>query len=138
MNYHSIEEQIATHEGFRSKPYRCPAGKLTIGYGRNIEDSGISSSEAFVMLKNDIKDAEKVCVKMFPKWELFDIKRRWALIDMAFNLGESRFRGFKRMIAAINRDDWKIAAKEAMDSKWYVQVGLRAKFVVAQIREGGP
>ncbi len=27
--------QLTTHEGLRLKPYHCPAGKLTIGIGRN-------------------------------------------------------------------------------------------------------
>ena len=35
-------EQLKQDEGWRLKPYRCTAGKLTIGYGRNIEDKGIT------------------------------------------------------------------------------------------------
>ena len=31
-------ERLVLHEGMRLKPYRCPAGKLTIGAGRNLED----------------------------------------------------------------------------------------------------
>jgi GH24 family phage-related lysozyme (muramidase) len=29
--------QLTRHEGLRLKPYLCPAGKLTIGIGRNLE-----------------------------------------------------------------------------------------------------
>jgi len=32
-----IKEQLVRHEGLRLKPYRCTAGKLTIGYGRNLD-----------------------------------------------------------------------------------------------------
>jgi hypothetical protein len=30
--------QLIRHEGFRSKPYRDTVGKLTIGYGTNLQD----------------------------------------------------------------------------------------------------
>ena len=49
-----IKEQLVRHEGLRLKPYRCSAGKLTIGIGRNLDDCGISQSETYVMLINDI------------------------------------------------------------------------------------
>jgi len=32
-----IKEQLVRHEGLRLKAYRCPAGKLTIGIGRNLD-----------------------------------------------------------------------------------------------------
>ena len=32
-----MKEQLLRHEGLRLKPYRCTAGKLTIGIGRNLE-----------------------------------------------------------------------------------------------------
>lgn len=31
-----IKEQLVRHEGLRLRPYRCTAGKLTIGIGRNL------------------------------------------------------------------------------------------------------
>ena len=33
---------LQRHEGLRLKPYKCTAGKVSIGYGRNLEDVGIS------------------------------------------------------------------------------------------------
>ena len=50
-----IKEQLVRHEGLRLKPYRCTAGKLTIGIGRNLDDCGISKTEAYVLLENDIQ-----------------------------------------------------------------------------------
>ena len=40
------------------------------------------------------------------------------MIDMAFNMGEPRLRGFKKMIAALHAGDFDRAALEALDSKW--------------------
>jgi lysozyme len=53
----SLEDQIKRHEGKRLNPYVCSAGKLTIGYGRNLEDRGITDDEALLMLHNDIMSA---------------------------------------------------------------------------------
>ena len=50
-----ITDQLIRHEGLRLTPYRCPAGRLTIGVGRNLEEKGISEQEAMVLLENDNK-----------------------------------------------------------------------------------
>ena len=42
----AIERQLIEHEGLEQKVYRCTAGKLTIGVGRNLEDKGITEEEA--------------------------------------------------------------------------------------------
>lgn len=49
-----ILNQLRSHEGLRLKPYRCTSNKLTIGYGRNIEDNGITIDEAEYLLNNDV------------------------------------------------------------------------------------
>ena len=38
MNRQLVMNQLVMDEGLRLKPYRCPAGKLTIGVGRNLDD----------------------------------------------------------------------------------------------------
>ena len=44
-------------EGFVATPYRCPAGKLTIGYGRNIEANPLTNEERAQQLKAQITSA---------------------------------------------------------------------------------
>jgi lysozyme len=39
-----IKSQLVRHEGLRLKPYRCTAGKLTIGVGRSLDDCGIEGT----------------------------------------------------------------------------------------------
>jgi len=51
-------------------------------------------------------------------------------------LGLSRLLKFKRMIAALEREDYTNAAKEALDSRWAEQVGNRAKDIAVMIRVG--
>ena len=47
------------------------------------------------------------------------MRARYALIDLRYNLGPSRFRGFKRMLAALDAQDWPAAGSHLRDSKWY-------------------
>jgi lysozyme len=55
-NNSSVIDLIKTHEGLRLNVYQCTAGKNTIGYGRNLDDNGISKDEADFMLRNDVKE----------------------------------------------------------------------------------
>ena len=132
-------ELIKKHEGFRDRPYKCSAGKITIGWGRNLDDVGITEQEALLMLNNDIKKAEDDLQSVFPPDFLFSVlsyNRYAVLVDMMFNLGLTRFRGFKKLIAAVNEKDWQTAAHEMLDSKWAKQVKTRA-YELARMMEKG-
>lgn len=118
-------ELIKKHEGLRLKPYVCSAGKLTIGYGRNLEDNGITLSEAEQMLSNDIQHCYAACVK-FPFWNKLNEARQAVLLDMCFNLGITRMKTFKKMLAALEVGAYHRAAKEMLDSAWAMQVKTRA------------
>ena len=132
---HSIEDQLILHEGMRLKPYRCTAGKLTIGVGRNLEDKGITYDEAMFLLRNDIAEVTAQ-LERFDWFRALGPVRRKVLVDMAFNLGMAGLLGFQKMIAALARGDYKAAADEMVDSAWYHQVGTRARRLVEMMRTG--
>jgi lysozyme len=120
-------ENIKCAEGRNCRPalklYPDTEGKLTIGYGRNIEDNGISAAIAEQMLSEDIIVAVADAKYIFG--DAFDTaspRRQAALIEMAFNLGRLRLLNFTRMIGAVRIGDWAAAAYHAKDSKWYHQV----------------
>jgi lysozyme len=56
---------------------------------------------------------------------------------MRFNLGGTGFRKFKKMIAAINNNDFMTAALEMKNSKWFDQVGKRAKTLINMMLKVG-
>ena len=130
-----VAELIKKHEGLRLKPYHCSAGKLTIGYGRNIEDNGITQNEAEMLLNNDIQNCYAECIK-FPFWNKLNEARQAVLIDMCFNIGISRLKGFKKMLAALELGAYYRAAEEMLDSNWARQVKSRAT-ELAEIMEKG-
>ena len=119
-------EQIKVDEGFRSKPYGCSAGKLTIGYGRNIEDNGVTEAEAEFLLLNDVTSAQFELINNFDWFRDLNVTRQGVLINMHFNLGLNRLLKFKKMLAAVEAGFYDEAAIQMLDSKWAEQVGDRA------------
>lgn len=84
---------LSNLEGFRSKPYRCPSGFLTIGYGHRIKKyesfKEITKEHALELLKTDFKDA-------LNQLSTFDIPLQeheaFAIADIVFNCGLSKLR----------------------------------------------
>jgi len=125
-----LEDQLIIHEGYRQFPYKCTADRLTIAIGRNLDDVGITQDEARYLLKNDIRHARSQCELAFPWFSGLDPVRQDAIVNMCFNLGISRLRGFKKMLTALKEKDFHKAAEEALDSKWAKQVGRRSEDIV--------
>lgn len=130
-----IERELMRDEGVRLKPYRDTVGKLTIGVGRNLDDNGITKQEALTMLRNDIANSRQE-LESFGWYRRLDARRQDAIVNMHFNLGLPRLLSFKRMIDALNNQDYKRASDEALTSRWAVQVGERAQRIAKIIREG--
>lgn len=125
---------LVVDEGLRLKPYRCTAGKLTIGIGRNLDDVGITDATAYQMLDEDIVVATQVCKAIFGDiFATWGENRRLGLINLAFNLGYKRFSKFHNTIRAIRIEDWDEAEKGLRNSLWFGQVGQRAERVIAMI-----
>ena len=132
-----IKSQLVRHEGLRLKPYRCTAGKLTIGIGRNLDDCGITESEAYIMLINDIMNCEKQLQARIPDtYNGLDEVRKSVLLNMCFNLGISGLLGFKNTLAFVKAGDWERAANNMLVSRWAKQVGRRAIELSELMRKG--
>tara|TARA_Y100000296_G_C5054382_1_gene196509 strand:+ start:216 stop:638 length:423 start_codon:yes stop_codon:yes gene_type:complete len=132
-------EMLKRHEGVESHAYKCSENKITIGVGRNVDKSGglgLSDDEVDYLLQNDI---DRVSGELDSEYEWFaglDDVRQDAMIDISFNLGQTRLRAFKNALAAMAKGDWRAAADEFMDSRWSGQVGNRAKELTEMIRTG--
>ena len=134
---------IMEAEGFRANVYKCPAGKRTIGYGRNIDDLPLNDEEAnltFIngngdltitkenaqrLLKIQIDTLSNNLQKRFDFFSKLNDERKAVILDMAYNLGTTKLYNFKKMIAALENEDYKKASEEMVNSKWFNQVGSR-------------
>ncbi|WP_372809443.1 glycoside hydrolase family protein [Litorivivens sp.] len=131
---------IKLHEGAvikngRHMPYKCSADKWTACYGRNIEDMGFSQDEADYLLQNDIARVRRELEARGIISGLDDVREAVAM-DMCYNLGINRLLKFRKFISALRVKDFDRAAREMVDSKWYRQVGTRAKRLVKMMKTG--
>ena len=145
-----LHEMLRRHEGLKLEPYRCPAGKLTIGYGWNLDahplpddyaaclrlTGAITLDMAERLLNISIDAATRQCRAIFHHFDDYSERRKAALIDFVFNVGVGTALTFKKALAAIMEGDWDKAADEMQDSKWFSQVGDRGPEIVGMIRNG--
>lgn len=151
----SLLKQLKQEEGFASKLYSDTVGALTIGFGHNIggrplsiadqkrlfpgsnyplsipsiviilRSKGISKEDATYLLEQDILIAEEDCKGLFSNWNDIPIDKKLPLIDMAFNLGKPKLSKFVKMRRAVEKGDWKEAAKQVRNSLSYIQLPKR-------------
>ena len=130
---------LKRHEGVESHAYHCSENKVTIGVGRNVDKSGglgLSDDEVDYLLQNDI---DRVSSELDSEYDWFaglDDVRQDVMVDISFNLGQTRLRAFKKALSAMAEGDWGEAADQFMDSRWSGQVGNRAKELTEMIRSG--
>lgn len=148
MTERRLRQMLKTHEGFRSKPYfdccgkffrdcRCEKqGKLHIGWGQNIESVGVNEMEANFMLSNRIAEVLQECTNAFTWFNYLSVPRQDVVADMVYNLGLPTFRGFKRMIAALRVQNYPLAAKEMLDSRWARRLVSRSSYLERIMRTG--
>ena len=131
-----LKQQIRMHEGVEYKVYLDTKGISTIGVGRNLEGRGLSADEVDYLLGNDLDICVDELNKSF-KWYagLDDIRKR-VLVDMAFNLGMPRLKGFVKMLEEIKKENWSEAAIEMLESRWADQVGNRASRLSEMMETG--
>lgn len=129
---------LVRDEGLRLKPYRCTAGRLTVGVGHNLDDLGISEAVAYQMLNEDVKAAEDGCLSLFGEkvWNSWSENRRCGWVNFVFNLGLAGAGTFQNALKAAKGGNWKEVERHLKASKWYDQVGSRAERVIAMVCRG--
>ena len=132
----SLLSSVKFHEGLELKPYLDSVGVLTVGYGRNLDDRGISREEAEMLLLNDLETSTKEAKKLEFYENLTSNNRRDVIVEMIFNMGLTRFKEFKKTIGYINQANYSAAADEMLDSRWAKQVGQRALTLSNKFRAG--
>jgi len=153
-----LEEQLKKYEGYSQKMYFDSLGIPTIGIGFNLSEKNASNrlyqvganytkimskeqnlndSQVRYLFNEDVNCAEKSARKLIKSYNSQPEIVQRIVCDMLFNMGESRFGGFKKTIAAIEKRNYILASEEMKDSKWYGQVGNRSKYLVEQMRKAG-
>jgi lysozyme len=109
-------------EGFRSKPYLCPAGIATIGYGSTyyadgrkvaLIDSPISEPDATLLLLHELHHTYLPGVLRQCPILLTDERKCNAIVDFVYNLGLGRLQT-STLKRKINAQDWEEAKEQLM------------------------
>ena len=115
-------------EGLYLRPYLCPAGVATIGYGATtyedgtrvtLRDSAITKERAEALLLHSIRTVYLPAVRRLCP-AVSDAERLAALIDFTFNLGEGRLRA-STLRQKVNAEDWDAVPAELR--KWVIGGG---------------
>jgi GH24 family phage-related lysozyme (muramidase) len=120
-------------------------GNPSIGTGRNLAygSTGISMAENYLLLGNDIVQAEMI-LDADPDWNtsswswrtaLTPIRQR-ALINLVFNMGDHGLDEFVNFRAALEADNYAEAGAQLEASNWWNEVGKRGPRVQWMIVNG--
>lgn len=132
----ALLDDLRRDEGLRLKPYTDTAGKLTIGYGHNLTDRGITRAQAEALLRDDVLDHLHNLETILP-WALeLDPVRQRLLGNLAFNMGLPTLLGFRIFLHFAARGEHKAAALALQQSRWFTQVGDRGERIVKAWRDG--
>ena len=140
-------EQLKEDEGVKYEVYLDHLGYPTCGIGHLIkpEDAEskleigdeVSEERVIELFKQDVGIACRDAISLygwsgFCEWpeEVQNI-----LINMMFNMGQTRLTKFKNMHRALEAQNWKQAAIEGRDSKWYEQVTNRAERLMSKLEK---
>lgn len=131
-----LEKYIIDEEGFSRKPYRCTAGRLTIGYGFNLDDTGLSREESLLVLRHRLGRLEGEIARKLPWYDALNLPRRCVLVGMAYQMGLAGLLGFKQTLAYAEAGRYAEAAAGMLASKWARQTPARARRAAYMMRYG--
>ena len=109
----------------------------TYGYGftHNVTcDSRIQPVAAERQLESLILEMNLVLGETFSWYKASSFITKTILINMAFNMGLSKLKGFKNTLEFIRKNDYENAARNMQLSLWYTQTGSRARELVERMR----
>ncbi len=127
---------IRREEGLSLKIYKDSRNIYTVGYGRNLESKGLTNQEAEYLLDNDTNEVYGWLSRNYFWFADLDVIRQTAIMAMRFQLGESGFQAFTKMLSAMRDKDYMSAAVAMGDSKWAKQTPERVKQLQTMVSTG--
>jgi len=145
LNREAVFEQLKIDEGVVYEIYNDHLGYPTFGVGHLVLESDpeygqptgtpVEEQRVKECFENDLDIAIGECNALYEGGEFNDLpdEVQQILVNMMFNMGRTRLSKFKKMHAAILDGDWKTAAVEGRDSRWYKQVTNRAERLMSRL-----
>ena len=140
-----LKEQLKIDEGVVYEIYNDHLGYPTFGIGHLVIEgdpelgasvgTAVSESRVDECFEKDVETVIGDCKKLHDAWDGYPQEVKQIVANMMFNMGLTRLSKFKRHNAALQSGDWKEAAEEGRDSRWYKQVTNRAERLMSRLEK---
>ena len=144
-NPSKLKEEIMRDEGVVYEIYKDHLGYPTFGIGHLVKETDpehgmsvgapITEDRVNEVWTHDFFEHVEECGKLYPDLESYPDEVQRVLVNMTFNMGMTRLSKFQNFKKAIESNDWKQAAVEGRDSRWYNQVTNRAERLMTMLEE---
>ena len=145
IDIEQLREQLVIDEGQVNEIYKDHLGYPTFGIGHLVLESDpeygqevgtpVSKDRVVECFVKDLESVVEDCKKLHDGWGGYPEEAKQIIANMMFNMGLTRLSKFNRHNAALQCGDWKEAAKEGRDSRWYKQVTNRAERLMKRLEE---
>ena len=145
MNFEKLRDQLIYDEGIVYEIYEDHLGYATFGIGHLVKETDpeygqpvgtkVAYQRVMDCFREDCDVAVRECAILYGEdyFEDFPGEVQEILVNMMFNLGRPRLGKFKKMMAALKKEDWKEAAVEGRDSRSHKQVTKRAERLMSRL-----
>tara|TARA_X000000950_G_scaffold280298_1_gene374660 strand:+ start:2570 stop:3040 length:471 start_codon:yes stop_codon:yes gene_type:complete len=145
IDIEQLKEQLKIDEGVVYEIYNDHLGYPTFGIGHLVIEgdpelgasvgTAVSESRVDECFEKDVETVIGDCKKLHDAWDGYPQEVKQIVANMMFNMGLTRLSKFKRHNAALQSGDWKEAAEEGRDSRWYKQVTNRAERLMSRLEK---
>ena len=143
MNIDQLREQLIIDEGQVNEIYLDHLGYPTFGIAHLVlesdpehgeaEGTPVSEERVKDCFEKDVQTVIGDCKKLHDAFDGYPEEVKQVIANMMFNMGLTRLSKFKKHNAALESGDWKTAAVEGRDSRWYNQVTNRAERLMVRL-----
>ena len=147
LDREAVFEQLKIDEGVKYEIYKDHLGYPTFGVGHLVletdpeygqpDGTPITEERVSDCFDKDLDTSISECHALYGEGDFDGLPSdvQGILVNMMFNMGRTRLSKFKKMNGAISEGDWKTAAVEGRDSRWYKQVTNRAERLMSRLEQ---
>ena len=145
MDIEKLREQLIIDEGQVNEIYNDHLGYPTFGIGHLVVEGDpelglpvgtpVTEERVKECFAKDVIIVLEDCKILHEDWDGYPEEVKQIIANMMFNMGRTRLSKFKKHNAALQSGDWKTAAAEGRDSRWYKQVTNRAERLMSRLEE---
>ena len=145
MDINKLKETLKIDEGVVYEIYNDHLGYPTFGIGHLVLEgepehglsvgTPITEERVDECFERDVEYVLNDCRILHEDFDNYPEEVKQIIANMMFNMGRTRLSKFNKHNAALREGDWKTAAIEGRDSRWYNQVTNRAERLMKRLEE---